>query len=111
MNARVKASSDKLVNPDILFVLLCCVAVAVRLLLLSREDYLEDDTFITLRFARNIAEGAGYAFNSGEPVYGASSPLYTLLLSLLALIVPKEILPFAVLCWSVASVIVAALVI
>lgn len=111
MNARVKAFSEKLVNPDFLLGLLCCGAVAVRLLLLSKEDYLEDDTYITLRFARNIGEGAGYAFNPGEPVYGASSPLYTLLLSLFAWIVPKEMLPFVALCWSIASIIVAGIVI
>ncbi len=111
LDERVNPNPEKISAPAILFGLLCSIAIAVRLLLMNHEDYLEDDTFITLRFARNIAEGAGYAFNPGEPVYGASSPLYTFLLSIFALIVPKETLPVVALSWSIASIVLAAIVI
>src|SRR3989454_11432366 len=39
-----------------------------------------DDSWIHLQFARNIAEGAGFAYNPGVPVAGSTAPLWTLLL-------------------------------
>ncbi len=39
-----------------------------------------DDTYIFLRYARNIATGVGPVFNVGERVEGFSSPLWTFLL-------------------------------
>jgi hypothetical protein len=46
-----------------------------------------DDAYVTLVFARNLASGGGYAFNPGEPVFGATSPLHVFLLALLYLFV------------------------
>ncbi len=43
--------------------------------------YTPDDTFIYLQFARNIVYGGGFAFNTGEPTYGVTSPLWTLLVA------------------------------
>lgn len=40
-----------------------------------------DDSWIHLHFARNIAEGAGFAYNPGTPVAGSTAPLWTLLLA------------------------------
>jgi hypothetical protein len=40
-----------------------------------------DDAWIHLHFARNLAEGAGFAFNPGQPVAGSTGPLWTLLLA------------------------------
>jgi hypothetical protein len=40
-----------------------------------------DDSWIHLHFARNIAEGAGFAYNPGRPVAGSTAPLWTLLLA------------------------------
>lgn len=39
-----------------------------------------DDSWIHLHFARNLAEGQGFAYNPGVPVAGSSAPLWTLLL-------------------------------
>jgi hypothetical protein len=39
-----------------------------------------DDSWIHLHFARNLAEGAGFAYNPGRPVAGSTAPLWTLLL-------------------------------
>jgi hypothetical protein len=41
-----------------------------------------DDSWIHLHFARNLAEGAGFAYNPGVPVAGSTAPLWTLLLGL-----------------------------
>lgn len=45
------------------------------------QDYLTDDTFIHLQYARNLAEGHGLVFNPGERVYGCTSPLWVTLLA------------------------------
>jgi hypothetical protein len=45
-----------------------------------------DDSWIHLHFARNLAEGAGFAYNPGRPVAGSTAPLWTLLLAAGALV-------------------------
>jgi hypothetical protein len=39
-----------------------------------------DDAYITFRYARNLAEGAGLVYNAGERVLGTSAPLFAVLL-------------------------------
>jgi arabinofuranosyltransferase len=41
----------------------------------------QDDAFITLRYARNLASGAGLVYNEGERVEGFSNFLYTVVLA------------------------------
>jgi arabinofuranosyltransferase len=41
-----------------------------------------DDSWIHLHFARNLAEGGGFAYNPGAPVAGSTAPLWTLALAL-----------------------------
>jgi len=63
------------------------VVIAVLLLLalqLPLLDYVVDDAFIHLTFARNIAEGHGFSFNPDVPTYGITAPLWTLMLALLS---------------------------
>ncbi len=43
---------------------------------------LQDDTFISMRYSRNLAEGAGLVYNPGERVEGFTNMLWTLLLAL-----------------------------
>ncbi|MDE2125127.1 MAG: hypothetical protein KGJ62_00880 [Armatimonadetes bacterium] len=43
-----------------------------------------EDFLITLRYARNIAQGLGFVYNPGHRVLGTTTPLYTLLLALFA---------------------------
>ncbi|MFT7485499.1 MAG: hypothetical protein ACI9F9_001349 [Candidatus Paceibacteria bacterium] len=50
------------------------------------KDYVFDDSFITYKYARNIAEGHGFVFNLGERVLGTTTPLFTLLLAGLSLL-------------------------
>src|SRR5688500_1706387 len=40
-----------------------------------------DDAYISYRYARNLADGAGLTFNPGERVEGYSNLLYVLLLT------------------------------
>jgi len=62
--------------------LLLGLALIARLLWLADTNFTEEDSFIVFRFARNLAGGLGFVFNPGERVYGSTTPLYTLVLSL-----------------------------
>jgi hypothetical protein len=43
--------------------------------------YTPDDTYIYLRYAKNLAAGDGFSFNPGQPSYGFTSPLWLLLIT------------------------------
>jgi len=45
------------------------------------RGYVTDDTFIHLQYAHHLAAGDGLVFNTGERVYGTTSPLWVLLLA------------------------------
>jgi hypothetical protein len=64
--------------------LACLLYLAAELWLLSGDlGFPLDDSWIHLQFARNLAEGRGLAYNSGELVTGSTAPLWTALLALL----------------------------
>ncbi len=52
-----------------------------------------DDAFITFRYARNLSQGLGFVYNPGQHVLGTTSPLYTLILALLAWLSNPDLLP------------------
>src|SRR5262249_5822801 len=43
--------------------------------------FVQDDAYITYRYARNIAQGLGFVYNLNQPVLGTTTPLFTLLLA------------------------------
>jgi len=45
------------------------------------RHYVTDDTYIHLRYAYQLAHGEGFVFNTGERVYGTTSPLWVLALA------------------------------
>lgn len=64
------------------FALLIAVGVAIRALSSLALGLLPfDDTYITFRYALNIAEGLGFVYNEGERVLGTTSPLWALALA------------------------------
>jgi len=68
------------------YLLAIAAGIFVFLLLqIPLSDYLIDDAYIHLTFARNLSEGHGFSFNSDEPTYGVSAPLWTLFLAILSL--------------------------
>jgi hypothetical protein len=77
--ARVQTGDDPF---RIAFLGILVLAVALRLSLLSFHAT-EEDFYITLRYAENIAAGRGFVYNPGVHVLGTTTPLYTLLLALL----------------------------
>ena len=58
--------------------------VLFALLVFGIRDYVIDDTFIHLQFAKHVRDGAGLVFNTGDPVPGATAPLWPLVLGWLA---------------------------
>jgi arabinofuranosyltransferase len=49
--------------------------------LIQKINYSPDDTYIYMQYARNLASGNGFAFNAGEPSYGITSPVWSVILS------------------------------
>jgi hypothetical protein len=59
-------------------ILLCALMVLAEI---PFTEYITDDTFIHLQFAKNLMSARGFSFNAGEPTYGFTSPLWVLLIS------------------------------
>lgn len=75
---------------------------------LGRLGFAMDDPYIHLQFARNLAHGQGFSFNPGEPVPGATSPLWVFVLALPQLLaIPAE--PTAAALGLVSAALAAAL--
>lgn len=71
--------------------------LAVAILAISARlipgERLIDDAYITFRYARNIVNGLGFAYNPGQQVLGTTTPLYTLLLAGFSLLFGTNHLP------------------
>jgi arabinofuranosyltransferase len=65
-------------KPAVAAALLVVLAVAA---LFPYRHFAGDDAYITFRFARNLAEGGGFAFNAGIPTYGSTAPLWVFLIA------------------------------
>jgi len=71
----VSARADRLERAGLVAALLLTAGLAWPL-----RHYVTDDTYIHLRYAQQLAHGEGFVFNSGERVYGTTSPLWVLAL-------------------------------
>jgi hypothetical protein len=67
--------------------------IGARLWFSSASGVLFEDALITLRYAENLAGGHGFVFNVGERVLGTTTPLFTVLLALLAVPAGVQALP------------------
>ncbi len=63
-------------------ILLIAFSLLLNLGWMCYTNYTEEDAFITFRISQQIASGNGFVFNIGEPMYGSTTPLLTLLLAL-----------------------------
>ncbi|MBI2864827.1 MAG: hypothetical protein HYX94_09740 [Chloroflexi bacterium] len=66
-------------GPVRLLLVVALFAVVAQELIISR--YTVDDAFISFRYARNLVEGNGLVFNSGERVEGYTNFLWTMTLA------------------------------
>lgn len=55
--------------------------LAARLAWLAATRFTFEDAFITFQFAKRLSGGEGFVYNPGEPIYGTTTPLFTLLLA------------------------------
>jgi hypothetical protein len=69
-------------QPRRLLLLLAATAIIVRWLFQAITGVTFEDSLISLRYAENLVSGLGMVYNPGERVFGASTPLYVLLLAL-----------------------------
>jgi len=58
------------------------IVVLFSVLFAICNSFLQDDAFISLRYARNLIEGHGLVFNPGEYVEGYTNFLWTVILSI-----------------------------
>jgi len=58
-----------------------CAIYLWRMNLVTYPGFPLDDSWIHQVFARNLAAGNGFSFNPGQPIAGATAPLWTLLLA------------------------------
>lgn len=63
---------------DTALLALTLVAIFARLWL---GPFVADDAYITFRYARNLAAGAGFTFNPPAHVLGTTTPLFTLIMT------------------------------
>jgi hypothetical protein len=76
------------------FVLVLSLTAAARLSIFFITGFTADDAFITYRFADNLAQGRGFAYNPGEVVQGTSTPLYTIILAGFSAVCGSQALPW-----------------
>lgn len=60
-------------------------------ILLVYGGFIEDDAFISFRYARNLALGHGFTFNPGEIHFGTSAPLFAAFLGVIGKLSPASI--------------------
>jgi len=73
---------DDFLNPSRITLGLLALSLAIWLLLMN--EFRLDDSFITYRYARNLANGLGLVYNQGDSVLSTTAPLYAILLALLS---------------------------
>jgi len=66
--------------------------------------FLNDDTYITLTYVKNIASGRGFVFNHPPPTQGTTTPLLTMIIAGLSSVFPFWEIPtlavfFTAFCW------------
>ena len=71
--------------------LIFLLAIAVRIIPGPR---IIDDAYITFRYSQNFLSGNGLVYNPGEAVLGTTTPLYALLISLIALFFRGSLAPY-----------------
>jgi hypothetical protein len=86
-NGPTMESEPRARNPYLaVAVAITILAIVARFILLKLTHCTVEDAYITLRYAENLAQGHGFVYNFGERVLGTTTPLFTLLLGMAALL-------------------------
>ncbi len=65
-----------------IFLLISAIGIFIGILHASSLTFVNDDAFITFRYAKNFVNGLGLVYNSGERVEGYTNFLWTLIIAL-----------------------------
>jgi hypothetical protein len=57
------------------------IALSIRIAILIVTRLAAEDAFITFRYADQLASGNGFVHNTGERIYGTTTPLFTILMA------------------------------
>ena len=104
VNPRLKPWTPGLENRLAIWVLLlssCVVIWATRPV--WQYQNLNDDSFITLTYAKNLAAGKGFVYNYPPATLGTTTPLFTFLTAAVALLLPFLTVVEAAILLSVAA--------
>ncbi|MDI6767361.1 MAG: hypothetical protein QME52_11110 [Bacteroidota bacterium] len=69
-------------SPQALFSVILAITIAGLVCLAWSHRFIQDDAFISFRYAQNLAQGNGLVWNVGERIEGYTNFLWTLLISL-----------------------------
>ncbi|MFQ5614575.1 MAG: hypothetical protein ACE5H9_20835 [Anaerolineae bacterium] len=64
-----------------------CAVIRVAIPIFQHQN-LNDDTYITLTYAKNLAQGQGFVYNHPPATLGTTTPLFTMLVAFLANLLP-----------------------
>jgi len=67
---------------SLLFTALLIINIALGLYFAFKHSFIQDDAFISFRYAQNLISGRGLVYNTGERVEGYSNFLWTLMIAL-----------------------------
>ena len=69
-------------NKSILKIILAVFILGIFLYLCVRVNFIQDDSYISLQYAKNLVEGNGLVFNNGQKVEGFTSFLWVIILTI-----------------------------
>jgi hypothetical protein len=98
--ARQSGSRWREVAPAVAVVV---AGLGARLAWHAATHYTFEDAFITFQFARRLAAGQGFVYNTGQPVYGTTTPLFALLVAGWLKVFPENVVAGAWLLGLLAS--------
>jgi len=102
--SRVTAPTTRLSDAGMVAGLLLAMSLLPFWYASERWVALNDDSYITLTFAKNLAAGNGFVYNHPPATFGTTTPFLTLVAALLALALPwwdmtRSVTWFTALCW------------
>ena len=91
-------------STKITIILLLILSVLPLAIAFQNHTHLNDDTYITLTFVKNLAQGNGFVYNYPPAVLGTTTPLLTIIIAVLAVLLPwfdpaTVAVFFTVFCW------------
>lgn len=88
---RTARSSLWIAGAEWFFPVLLCGFLLLATRQMGEKSY--DDAYITLSYAKNLASGAGFSYQPGEPYLATTAPFYALLVAALAKLLDPAAIP------------------